>query len=500
MKESEIKDYLARNLHVLSSELVLVKTEYKLENNAGTDGFIDILARDIYDNYVIIEIKQSKQSSRSAIHEIMKYVSLLKSTLHLKDCEIRAIIISTEWDELKTSFFDWKKRVDLAIEGYQFTSERKCVEILDEVRDRPVRELSRNQLAFLYKSIDEFERYKEKLVNIIQKCKLQDFFLLELRNEGNISVVFPFALILVIQRCPEDEYISILTNSDWDEEWDEQEIYDYGLEGEELLVFLEEGIYTEIISYHLFNDVEICSPETIVSMVAQQGWLPIGVTKSGYFIHENRPDDWFFRKAAGVEENDNNYIFENFCDTKFELKFTEMLNGAREFMQYKDDMLSCFDEVWNDIEQRKVKRTTIQIYNSGNIIQNLIMYENNGNIEELPYADIFLEYKDGAVDRYIILLAYGQDEIKPQCFILDNLLKGNGQVYMQMLWSGEIVIYNDEIMKNLGLTYDWMKYSYENGGWKLRRMFKKTKFLTFYREHIYKIKKMQQWYREHIVY
>lgn len=498
MKEAEIKNYLAKNLHVISSELVLVKTEYKLENNVGTDGYIDILARDIYDNYVIIEIKRSKQSSRSAIHEIMKYVSLLKTTLHLKDSEIRVIIISTEWDELITPFCEWKEKVNLAIEGYQFTPERKCVEILDVIEDKQERELSRNQLAFLYKTVNELERCKEKLVNMIQKCKLQDFFLLELRNEGNVRVMFPFALILVIQRCSKDEYISILTSSDWDEDWDEQESYEY--EGEELLVFLEESIYKKINSYRLFNDVQVCSPETIVSMVAQQGWIPIGVTKSGYFVHENRSDEWFFRKATGVEENNNNYIFENFCDNKFELRFSEMLNSAREFMYHKDDMLSCFDEVWNVIEHKKVKRTTIEIYNSGNIIQNLIMYEINGNIEELPYADIFLEYNDGKVDRYIILLAYGQGEIKSECFILDNLLKGDGSVYMQMLWSGEIVIYNDEIMKNLGLTYDWMKYSYENGCWILRRTFKKLKFMMFYKENIYKIKKIQQWYLEHIAY
>lgn len=500
MKESEIKNYLAKNLHILSSELVLVKTEYKLENNVGTDGYIDILARDIFDNYVIIEIKQSKQSSRSAIHEIMKYVSLLKTTLHLKDSEIRVVIISTEWDELITPFCEWKEKVDLAIEGYQFTLEKKCVEIIDVIGGRQERELSRNQLAFLYKTVNEFYRCKKKLVNIIQKCKLQDFFLLELRNEGNNRVVFPFVLILVIQRCSEEEYISILTSSNWGEEWDEQEIYDYGYEAEELLVFLEEGIYKEIISYNFFNDVEICSPEKIVLMVTQQGWIPTGVSKSGYFVHENRSDEWFFRKATGVEENNNNYIFENFCDSKFELKFSEMLNSAREFMYHKDDMLSSFDKLWNGIKHREVKRTTIQIYNSGNIIQNLVMYENSGYIEALPYADVFLEYKNGKVDRYIILLAYGGGERRPECFVLENLLKGNGLAYMQMLWSGDIVKYNDEIMKNLGLTYDWIKYSYENGCWELRETFTKMKFMMFYKENIYKIKKMQQWYLKYITY
>lgn len=495
MKEAEIRDYISNNLNILSDELILVSTEYKLENIMGTNGYIDILARDVYDNYVIIEIKKSKQSSRSAIHEIMKYVSLLKNTLKLKDSEIRTIVVSTEWEELRVPFYEWKSKVDLEIEGYEFTSERKCVKVCDVIAKGYERELSRNQLAFLYKTVDEYVRCKDKLVNVIQKSELDNFFLLEFKNEGNAKVIFPFALVLVIQRCSEEEYISILTKR----KWEEREFHDYGFEGEELLVFLEEGIYEEIIKYKLFNDVEICSPEKLLGMVSQQAWIHIGVIKSGYFINENRADEWFFKQATGVGDNNNNYIFCDSCDNKFKLKFSEMQNNIREFICYKDDMLSCFEELRENIENKGVVRTSLHVYNRGNIILDLIMYESSGEIEELPHADIILEYENGEVERYIILLAYSQNEKRLDCLVLENLLRGNGLDYMQMLWSGEIVRYNAVIMKNLGLTYDWLKYNYKNDCWRLQRNFMKKKFQIFYNNYINDIKKMERWYFEHVI-
>ena len=494
MKETEIRDYLAHNLYVISNELILIDTEYKLNNKIGTDGFIDILARDIYDNYVIIEVKRSKQSSRSAIHEIMKYASLLKSELRLKDSEIRVVIVSTEWEELYIPFCKWKDKIDWIIEGYKFNNDKTCVQITEKTSEALERQLSRNQLVFLYSSEKELKFYKNKLLRVIQENELQDFFLLELKNEGNIKVVYPFALTLVLQRRTEIDYISILIRR----EWNEEELFEYGYEGEELLVFLEECIYKYIIDSKFFNDVEICCPEKLGSMIAQQGWKLTNVHKYGYFIHENRDNEWFLRKSIGFEEG-NNFVFSDICDTKFKLKFSEMINNVNEFLNQKDDMWDEFDKIWESVRMETLLRAAIQIYNCGNIIQNLIMFEINGETWELPYADIFLEYQDGSMEKIELLLAYSENEIKPYCYILDTLLKGNGIVYMQMLWSGDITYYNTEIMKNLGLTYDWKKYKYIESGWKMQRDLKKCKFSKFYKNHLSNIEKMTQWYLTHTI-
>ena len=105
--EAKIRDWLANNLSFISDDLQLIQKEYHLQNTFGSTGFIDILAKDRYNNSVIIEIKRSNATARQAIHEILKYASLLKQNFKIKDSEIKAIIISTEWRELLVPYSDF---------------------------------------------------------------------------------------------------------------------------------------------------------------------------------------------------------------------------------------------------------------------------------------------------------------------------------------------------------------------------------------------------------
>lgn len=492
MKESDIKDFLAGDLSIISRELMLIQTEYRLRNDTGTDGYIDILAKDIFDNYVIIEVKKSMQSSRQAIHEIMKYVALLKRDMHLSDSEIRVMIVSTEWDELYTPFCEWREKVDWMIEGFIFKSDKSCDKITEKTSPVMIRQLSRNQLLFLYNSYEKLRRCKDKLSKVIQESGLQDYFLLELKNIGNERVIYPFALNLVIQRCTKDEYISILI----DRGWDEQDFYDCEYEGEELLVGLEESIYKYVVDSCLFEEADTCNPEILDSMIAQQGWVMTDVHKFGYFNREKRDNEWFLRKAI---EDGNNFIYSNLCDTKFKLKFKEMLDKAEEFLYGKDEMYGMFLELRKSIQIDELLRVTINISNRGDIILGLIRQEIKKEIEELPFAEVFLEYQDGSVELRKLMLVYNGNEIRPYCYVLDSLLHGSGVEYMYALWSGEIVMFNDEIMKNFGLTYDWKVFSYADGKWIIKKDLERGKFSRFYIKYNREIDKMKKWFEESVV-
>jgi hypothetical protein len=54
----------------------LVEANHRLPNDAGDQGFIDILARDRLNNLVIIELKRSDPSAREALFEMLKYLPL----------------------------------------------------------------------------------------------------------------------------------------------------------------------------------------------------------------------------------------------------------------------------------------------------------------------------------------------------------------------------------------------------------------------------------------
>ncbi|WP_116789541.1 endonuclease NucS domain-containing protein [Flavobacterium psychrotrophum] len=115
--EAALRDYLAAQLNIIEFGLTLLEKEHYLRNVSGANGYIDILAKDLLNNYVVIEIKRSQQSSRQAIQELLKYIALLKQNYHARDSEIRCIIISTHWDELLVPFSELHYQTTLDIKG-----------------------------------------------------------------------------------------------------------------------------------------------------------------------------------------------------------------------------------------------------------------------------------------------------------------------------------------------------------------------------------------------
>ena len=50
--------------------------------------------------WVVIELKRDKAASRQAVQEVAKYIELLRREKHIAADRIRAVIVSTAWDEL----------------------------------------------------------------------------------------------------------------------------------------------------------------------------------------------------------------------------------------------------------------------------------------------------------------------------------------------------------------------------------------------------------------
>lgn len=115
--EVELRDYLAANLDLIEPGLSLVAKERFLRNDKGAAGFIDIFARSMSGQFVIIEIKRSNAAARQAIHEIVKYAALVKQNLLVKETEFRLVIMSTDWDELHLPFSEFVRGTRFACEG-----------------------------------------------------------------------------------------------------------------------------------------------------------------------------------------------------------------------------------------------------------------------------------------------------------------------------------------------------------------------------------------------
>jgi Endonuclease NucS len=108
MNEAAIRDIVAGDLSKIDPELTLVEVEHRIVLDDGDVASIDILAKDRFGCFSVIEIKKSDQTARSAVQQLYKYARFLKKKYQLRVDQIRCIVASTHWRELRGPFSEFK--------------------------------------------------------------------------------------------------------------------------------------------------------------------------------------------------------------------------------------------------------------------------------------------------------------------------------------------------------------------------------------------------------
>jgi hypothetical protein len=116
--ESELRDAIASRLDLLEPGLQRVATEYPIRDAVGTTGRIDILARDRFGHFVVIEVKRSTSAAREALHELYKYVELLRAERGLRPNDLRCMLVSTTWTELLRPFSAFVRSFEYDCRGF----------------------------------------------------------------------------------------------------------------------------------------------------------------------------------------------------------------------------------------------------------------------------------------------------------------------------------------------------------------------------------------------
>lgn len=97
--EHDLRDYLARNLHIIEPSLKLYTDEGITGVEFPVGGrFIDILAVDDAGGYVVIELKVSKGYDR-VVGQLLRYVSWIKKNHAESGQRVRGIIIAKQISE-----------------------------------------------------------------------------------------------------------------------------------------------------------------------------------------------------------------------------------------------------------------------------------------------------------------------------------------------------------------------------------------------------------------
>lgn len=464
MTEAAICDFLADNIELLHSDLSTIQTEYYLKNQFGSDGYIDILCKDAYNNYVIIEVKKSNQTARQAIHEVNKYMALLKQNLKIRDSEVWAIIASTEWNELSLPLTEYRSKTSHIIEGYKLIVQDEAV-----VRCEPIpleetatffRNISNQQFMLLYRDFDSMEKALKTVEHKLLNSGLEDFILIKMHSE-NKELLYSFGIAVIPQSYDcmtyltklqihftgqkdsiiemlaeefEDNGASLETNSE----------YRYRLEEEYLIL-----LYNQLPR----DSAEILYPEKAYSVIYQQHWNILTVHRYGYFKKELRDDTWLIEEITGLHK-ENHLLFLDICETKFKAKWEECKSNLINFVGFNNELKLLINRIFKRIDATaKNKRIQIQCYNPDDIIWSLAHWAGTGLSDSLPVIYITIEDIENATETiYCSNLIYTHSSIDYSSLIKE-IFMGDEFSYFIYKQLGDLAQINEKIMQILGVHF-----------------------------------------------
>jgi hypothetical protein len=399
--EARMRDELSRRLEILEPGLTLRWVEYRLPNQQGSSGSIDILATDRYSANVIIELKKSNQTARQALHEIHKYVALMKLDHGLRDSQIRCILVSTEWHELLVPFSEFSRTAHWAIDGYRlFLTEAGIPDHAEKVF--PVAapaelHLCPEHFVYFFREQSRRDEALPVLLKLLRDHSIPEFLLLKLdikqrRFEGTCD----FALYLIVPEFTAGERQRArewLEKTPWADDLDDQVRY-----LEEQLVILDA---TESFS-HLRDEFEIGYPEKLTTLCAT--WNITALIRGGPRLEPKAifSDEHLLRWAKGLEGR-NAIHFEVIATPSRRLSWMEAKENAEYCLKGNEAWRTLVLAYFEDIERNHPDAmVTARIYNPCNLTMGLYRLAKLNLGDSLPSAEIIVSSKDGGALRVVL--------------------------------------------------------------------------------------------------
>lgn len=466
MTEDQIRDLLVQNLSVINPNYTFINKEAYLPNNIGTRSFIDILAINDENKYVVIEVKKSNASSREAIHELYKYLEAVKVNLAIKSDEIELVIVSTEWKELLVPYSAFINNTDLKSCGYQlFINEGEIsAKKIDTDASQEDRILSAIQMARYYLDEASLKLGIQEHINFFQSRDLNNFILLILKSPENYSELVlksiqdtEFSLFGKIKTEELDstlnfEYMIYSINQTLSLTRSEEILLKYFstpeiIEEIEEIKNSQETSYTkmEMLNEVIMNQepfpkadyVEIGTPAKYVKFIEDEKWQLIEIKKYGALLDNIFfTDDVIKQEITATGNTKERYISTldlmntaNVSRVKKEIK-----NVLSDNIVWRNHILEILDQLSNEKEQ--IKSARISIYNPMNIIYSIyllfnqptgliyipnyqieVLLNNNeermyigyvdGNLNQITMDDVLQEFWESEAFQYLLTLNWG---------------------------------------------------------------------------------------------
>ncbi|MFH7024023.1 MAG: endonuclease NucS domain-containing protein [Heteroscytonema crispum UTEX LB 1556] len=425
-KEAKIRDYLVNNLHLIEDGLKAIKTEFKLPNICGSDASIDIIAKDKFGLIVIIEIKKSNSSAKTALHQLYKYVALIKGNLKITEKDLRCILISTDWHELIVPFSDFVRTVKYPVDGYSLYLDSKSTPYeAKKVKLTP--EIEENNICLKYQIFTfRNQRTRDYTLSkldaiLLEEIGIENYYILSMCYEGenkNVYDTYPFIQCLVIDELKIHEKEAIIKKTYYLKKNNENNIQNSWIP-KKYLKEQEEWEFEELVLCeisrkfaHLYEETQTISPEEFA--ILQKSWKVQNIYRHGRLASSESKtlinDEDLLKTIMGFKGG-NAEIFFSILKPSFQLAW----NNAIQKIQY------CLsgNEVWqtglewflNKIkDEYQEANVSVLIYNPCNILLSL-----------------------SSSDFYPILEVVVDDLLNNKVIILTGFIEWNRKTYTQDL-------------------------------------------------------------------
>jgi hypothetical protein len=399
--EARLRDELSKRLELLEPGLALRSVEYRLPNRQGASGSIDILATDRYSANVIIEIKKSNQTARQALHELHKYVALIKYDHGLRDSQIRCLLVSTEWHELLVPFSEFSRTAPWAIDGYRlFLTDAgvpdRAEKVIPVAAPTELR-LCPEHKVYLFREQARRDEALPVLLKLVRDHNLPEYLLLKLDiKQRRLEGTCDFALYLVVPEFAPDQRQRArdwLAQTHWANDLDEPIRY---LEEQLVIAEVTDAFYDSC------DEREIGYPEKLATVCIT--WHVTALIRGGPRLEPQAvfSDEYLLRWAKGLEGR-NAFHFEMIATPRRRLSWMEAKENAEYCLTGNAAWLTLVPAYFDDIERNHPDATvTAKIYNPCNLMMGLYRLAKLSTGDSLPSAEIIVSSRDGSPLRIVL--------------------------------------------------------------------------------------------------
>ncbi len=399
--EAWLRDELSNSLDLLEPGLELRAVEFRLPNRQGASGSIDILATDRFAATVIIELKKSNQTARQALHELHKYVALIKYDHGLRDSQVRCMLVSTDWHELLVPFSEFSRTAPWAVDGYRLhlteaglpSHAEKIVPVAPATELR----LCPEHKIYLFREQARRDEALPVLIKLLGEHHLSEHLVFNLdTKQRRVEGACDFALYLIVPEFGPEERRRArewLAQTNWKDDLDESVRY------------LEEQLVIAEVTDAFFDccdEREIGYPEKLASVCAS--WNITAVVRGGPRLQSEVvfSDDYLVRWAKGLEGR-NAVHFEMIATPHRELAWAEAKENVEYCLIGNEAWRTLVRAYFEDIERNHPNATvTARIYNPCNLMMALYRLAKHGTGDALPSAEIVVSSEEGDLLRIVL--------------------------------------------------------------------------------------------------